>query len=187
MRETTNNRKTKLIFVALLALVIGHMSYVPVAFAIGISVTPSRASIIVAEKEDASIRLKVANPSKDVALFEVYPDALEQLISISPKSFTLESGAERFVEVSVRGEAVGKMVAEISVVARPLGDQTFQAGTGVKVPLAIEVVPTKNGLASAFGAVATSPWTGAAALSLLVGFAAYKVGGRRKEKEKLLG
>lgn len=151
------------------------------ASAIGISVTPSKASISVAQGDQAMIRIKVANPSKDVALFEVYPDALEQIITASPKSFTLESSAERFVEIAVRGETLGSMIADISIVARPLGDQTFQAGTGVKIPLAIEVVPAKSGLASAFGVLATSPWTGAVALSVLVGFAAYKLGGRKKE------
>ena len=47
-------------------------------------------------------RMRVANPSKDVALFDVYPDDLENIVSVSPSSFTLESNAEKEVLVKVK-------------------------------------------------------------------------------------
>ncbi len=167
--------------IAALAITIA-ISLVPLAAgAIGVSVTPAKAAITVAANETATIRLNVANPSKDVAIFEVYPDALEQLISVTPASFTLEAGAERFVEVSVRGEKEASMTADISVVARPLADNTFQQGTGIKVPVAITVTAQSIGVASVFDTLATSPWTGAVALAIIVGFAAYKLGGRKKK------
>jgi hypothetical protein len=45
--------------------------------------------------------LSITNPSQDVLLFEVYADEFKDLIEITPKSFTLESGAQKKVKVGL--------------------------------------------------------------------------------------
>ncbi len=181
MKSQIAKRKAPIAVGIFLATISCLLIAAPQALAIGIEVTPSKVTITAHPGEESTIRLSVTNPSKDVALFEVYPDALESMISASPKSFTLEAGAQRYVTVAISPEKEGQYTADLSVVARPLGDQTFQAGTGVKIPLTISV-ETTSGLANVFQTVTTSPWTGSAVIALLVGAGAYKLGGRKKKE-----
>jgi hypothetical protein len=45
--------------------------------------------------------LSITNPSQDVLLFEVYADEFKDLIEITPRSFTLESGGQKKVKVGL--------------------------------------------------------------------------------------
>ena len=115
--------------------------------AVGIAVTPGELIIETVIGEKTTSRLKVENPSSDVAVFEVYPDELESEISVSPASFTLESGEERYVTLIIQREKIGQIQTTVSVVAWPLANEAFGAGTGVKIPITIKVLSGSNNLA----------------------------------------
>lgn len=117
--------------------------------AAGISVSPAELSISNANSQSVA-KLNVKNPSREVLLFEVYPDALESLISITPSSFILESGADRnvFINAKKSGDREEKHETFISVVAKPLNSSVVQTGSGVKIPLLITMAQSEPLLAS---------------------------------------
>lgn len=109
------------------------------AGAAGIEVWPSKLNI---EAETGAVKkteITVKNPASDIQLFEIYPDDLVYLFSITPQSFTLESGAKRTVtiEISNTKNESGIKKTDISVVGKPLVDSRFRANSGVKIPITI--------------------------------------------------
>ena len=148
------------------------------AGAVGVAVNPAEVNMVAVVGEATTVRIKVTNPSSDVAVFEVYPDDFAAVIKVSPSSFTLESGAEKYVTIEVTIPQSGQLSTVLSVVARPLASNAFQAGSGVKVPLSIIAKEGSTGLASALATVGTSPWGGLVAILVLVGWGIY----RRRDK-----
>lgn len=148
------------------------------AGAVGVAVTPAEVTMTAVVDEPTAVRISISNPSTDVAVFEVYPDDFAHLIKANPSSFTLESGAEKFVEIKVTALQTGQFSTVLSVVARPLAANAFQAGSGVKIPLVIIAKEGGSGLASALATVGTSPWAGLVALGALVGWGLYKRRGK---------
>lgn len=120
-----------------------------------------------------TVRLLVTNPSSDVAVFEVYPDEFAAFVKANPSSFTLESKAEKMITIEVTAREAGQFSTLLSIVARPLASNAFQAGGGVKVPLLITAEVT-SGLATAISSVTTSPWTGIVAFIILLSWGGYK-------------
>ncbi len=80
----------------------------------------------------------VKNPTDEVLVFEVYPDTSESIISVTPSSFVLESGAEKQVFVKIRMKKSGILKTNISVSAKPLTGGEFSAGGGVKIPVTVK-------------------------------------------------
>jgi hypothetical protein len=144
------------------------------AGAVGVAVYPAEVTVTAPSDTQTTTRIKVSNPSSDVAVFEVYPDEFEPIIKINPSSFTLESSEERQVTVTISPREIGQLHTSLSVVGRPMASNVFQAGSGVKVPLAITVVQNTNGLASAMQTLGTSPWTGVVLGLLLIGLYGYR-------------
>ncbi len=116
------------------------------ANAIGISVRPSELRIQAQTGETASARIKVKNPSEEVALFEVYPEEFENKISASPAKFTLESGEEKDVVIKFKPSEDGIFSTSLAVVARPL-DNPGGIGSGAKIAFQAENKPRSIGLA----------------------------------------
>lgn len=110
------------------------------AQASGLLVSPEALSVNLKE-QSAETELVVSNPTANVQLFEVYPDAFEKNIKIYPASFTLESGERRTVKLTIAAfpqnpwQGKGILSANISVVAKPLTAVQVQVGAGVKIPL----------------------------------------------------
>lgn len=109
------------------------------AKAVALRVWPSEIEIktepgILVEKE-----LNVENVGRNVALFEVYPDNFSDWIDIRPESFSLESGESRKVVLRLNNKEKGIFSTMISVVAKPLSQRQFKAGSGIKVPLEIRI------------------------------------------------
>lgn len=125
--------------------------------ALGLSVTPAEMSISQTQN-DTTATMTVKNVSNDVALFEVYPDEFDQSISVSPASFTLQSGEVRTVTVHVHFDQSGIYTTNISVTARPLAETALAAAGGIKMPLTVSVNGTSLGtLASVFGTGTSVP------------------------------
>ncbi len=140
------------------------------AGAVGVSVAPAELKIQATSGNESVVRLKVANPSRDVTLFEVYPDDLENLVTVAPSSFTLESHEEKDVLVKVKADTEGQWLTTISVVGRLMADSKFQAGSGVKIPLTVTVASSEaSGLASAITLLGDGSWTGLLVIVGLLG------------------
>lgn len=93
--------------------------------AAGLSVSPGALEFKIVAGEKASQTLVVANPTADVLVFEVYPDEYEELINITPQSFTLESGARK--EVLVTADAHSPSFKKRKVLTgEPVEPQNFK-------------------------------------------------------------
>ena len=110
------------------------------ASAAGVEVTPARLEIQAETGKQMQEKITVSNPTVDVLLFDIYPDDFKDIISISPASFTLESGERKTVALSIAATKKERVITTyISVLAKPLADSRFSANTGVKIPLSISV------------------------------------------------
>ncbi|HBT81541.1 hypothetical protein A2757_00515 [Candidatus Giovannonibacteria bacterium RIFCSPHIGHO2_01_FULL_48_47] len=121
---------------------------VPEAGAVGLSVYPKELRVSAMVGETANYKLNVKNPSGEVSLFEVYPDDLGAIVKVSPSSFILESEESREVSVRVTARGEGVFKTNISVVATPVASASFNAGSGVKIPVEISVGLPNSWLAS---------------------------------------
>jgi hypothetical protein len=127
--------------------------------AVGVSVSPPRLEIISVAGRETNREIVVSNPSRDVAIFDIYPDDFVSEIRISPESFVLESGDQKKVAVAVTPKNVGRFETNISIVARALSDSAFNAASGVKIPLNVEVGRDSSRLALASSALPISART----------------------------
>lgn len=108
------------------------------ASAVGLAVRPPELNLVADMGGQTTVALTVENPSREVALIEIYTDELEKIVKVSPASFLLESGDKQRVEISVKPAEAGMFRTNISVVANPLSEIGFRASGGVKIPLVIQ-------------------------------------------------
>ena len=109
------------IFISTLTLLLTPVS----VLAAGLSVSPGALEFKIAAGEKASQTLVVANPTADVLVFEVYPDEYEELINVTPQSFTLESGARKEVLVTVDAHSSSFKKRKI-LTGEPVEPQNFK-------------------------------------------------------------
>ena len=138
----------------------------PSALAVGIVVDPSELSMSGTVGEEATVRLRVKNPGETLALFEAAPDTLGDMVRAFPSSFTLESGEERDIVVRVVPANPGVFKAVLSVSSHPLSGN-FQVGSGIKIPLMINVARSSKPLATILLSEPYLPWTLLAVVSAL--------------------
>lgn len=136
------------------------------ARAVGISVSPKELKISAHANQTVNYKLSVKNPSGEVAVFEVYPDDLGMIIKITPASFILESEQEKEVNVQVAPREEGILKTNISVVATSVASSSFNAGSGVKIPVEITVGESEPW----FAALISLPFSGARALGIVLLF-----------------
>ena len=116
---------------------------VPSVFAIGVSANPPHLEL----NGELSAEITVANPSRDVAVFNVYPDEFKEIIKVSPASFVLEGGDEKRVKVTISPLERGKFETTLSIVSEPLLKSSFNASSGLKIPLVFTVEKSQKSLA----------------------------------------
>ncbi|OGE81317.1 MAG: hypothetical protein A2826_02045 [Candidatus Doudnabacteria bacterium RIFCSPHIGHO2_01_FULL_43_23] len=110
------------------------------AHAAGVEISPSRLHVAGQLGDEMSAEIVVSNPTADILLFDVYPDDFADSISVSPKSFTLESGERKKIQLQITAQNEGRLLTtNISVLAKPLAESRFSANTGIKIPLTITV------------------------------------------------
>ena len=124
-------------FVIVVVIVMVIVSSPPKAGAVGLFVRPSELTVTSPVGEERTVCLTARNTSGDVALFEVYADDPAAPVAVEPTSFTLQSGEEREVTVTVRPREAGRLETAIALTAQPLAALGLRAGAGVKVPLHI--------------------------------------------------
>lgn len=130
----------KIIILALIVFLLAANS----VQAIAVKIQPSE--IEIETKPDILIQeeIIIENPDNNVALYEVYVDNFSDWIKIKPESFTLESGGLQKIILKIKNKETGIFSTMISVVARPLSERKFKAGSGVKIPLKIKI--SKSGV-----------------------------------------
>lgn len=113
--------------------------------AVGVSVKPSKLKIEALVNELTSVSFEVKNPSDIVSVYDVYLDDFSDWIKPAPSSFTLEAGESKKIRLQIKPQNEKIVGTIVSVVTRPLSDRKFQANSGIKVPLEINVItPIKS-------------------------------------------
>jgi len=125
-------------FYFLLALVSFSCIAAPV-FALGVGVKPKEINLDVAPGKKIETEILVMNVATEPAIYQVYPDALDDEIKISPNDFRLNPNESQIVKVKVEMKNTGKFATDISIVAHPVAAGGLSTGTGVKVPIMISV------------------------------------------------
>ncbi len=146
-----------------LITIAGLFLFASQAYAIGITALPSEFNVKTPRGAEAVARLTIQNPSREVAIFEVYPDDLDALIMPIPSRFTLESAESRTIEIKFMPKKEGVYTTNLSVLARPLTDPLLGIGSGLKIPITFTVSPSKN---NALAAISLSSPTGIVIASL---------------------
>lgn len=127
------------------AVVLGVLVFACPVFvmASGLSVTPSKLIIDTSNKKTETVLL-VKNISHDVSSFEIYPDDMEQMFTIYPKSFLLEGGQSREVTVKIHNTRMSLLQTHISIVSRPAEERSLSFGSGIKIPITIYINNTRT-------------------------------------------
>lgn len=105
--------------------------------AVGVGVKPDKIDISITAGKETQTEILVMNVASQPAIYEIYPDALEKNITISPNEFQLDPNATQIVKVTVKINTPGKFATNLSVVARPLAVGGLAAASGVKIPVTI--------------------------------------------------
>lgn len=118
------------------------------ASAIGVSATPATLSVKAESGKEGIARFIVSNPSKEVGLFEVYPEEFEESFILVPSRFVLEAGEKREIIVRARRREVGIIRTAIAIEAEQLGIPSLGVGGGIRLPFSLEVRVAHNSLAA---------------------------------------
>jgi len=107
--------------------------------AVGVGVEPVSLEIKVGATGTPRTTLKITNPSVEPGIFIVSADDLAPWFTFEPKEARLEAGEARVVTVIVHPRRSGRFATNLSVVGYPLDTRSFNAGSGLKVPVQLVV------------------------------------------------
>lgn len=105
--------------------------------AISVGVKPKELKLNIPIGREIKSEILVFNAGKELALYQVLPDAYNNKISVEPSDFRLEPGGNQIVKVIVKNWQPGKFATNISITARPIGAGGIPVVSGVKVPVII--------------------------------------------------
>jgi len=123
--------------VIIISVLLSSLLLINSAQAVGVGVKPKEIDLTVKIGKETVTEFLVMNVSDQPAIYQIYPDALEEEIKLGPSDFRLEPGASQIVKATVTINNPGRFSTNISVVARPLGATGLVAASGVKVPITI--------------------------------------------------
>ena len=121
-------------FILLIVFILMPVSSV---FAISVGVKPKELNLNIPLGRETKSEILVFNAGKELALYQVLPDAYNNKISVEPADFRLEPDGNQIVKVIVKTWQPGKFVTDISIIARPIGAGGIPVVSGVKVPIVI--------------------------------------------------
>jgi len=115
-----------------------------VVFGAGLQVKPEKLDFQLTKTSPAKQELLVVNPTADSQLFEIYPDDYREIFAIQPRSFVLESGAQKKVILTVSPDKLeeGILSANLSVTAVSLiesKNKEVNVGAGLKIPFTVQL------------------------------------------------
>lgn len=105
--------------------------------AVGIAVKPKEINLKVTLNKKTETEILIINVAKEPALYQVYPDALTEMIAVAPTDFKLEPNGNQIVTITIKAKKLGLFATNISAVARPLGAGGLPAAAGLKIPITI--------------------------------------------------
>ncbi|OGY45104.1 MAG: hypothetical protein A2729_05455 [Candidatus Buchananbacteria bacterium RIFCSPHIGHO2_01_FULL_39_14] len=109
------------------------------AEAVGVAVKPKEINLAVAAGEKAKTEFLVINSTGEPAIYQVILDGQNSAIKIQPSEFLLASGQSQIIKIAARFFWPKNYSGLISVIARPPGASGLITGSGVKLPIRIEV------------------------------------------------
>ena len=111
--------------------------------AVGIGVTPAGLEFELCANESISKTLQIINTGEKKAGYSLYSDDTIACLSIIPEKFQLGSKESMTVNITVTNPGLEGYLTKISVVAvNP--SAWVSIGTGIKIPVNISVIETKN-------------------------------------------
>lgn len=126
----------KKIYLVILLIICCLFFAVPV-LAVGIAVKPKEINLNVTVGRQTETEILVINISEEPAMYQVYPDALLEVITVTPADFRLEPNGNQIVNIIVKAKKPGRFATNISAIARPVGAGGLPTASGVKVPITI--------------------------------------------------
>jgi hypothetical protein len=105
--------------------------------AISVGVKPKELNLNIPIGREIEAEILVFNAGKELASYQVLPDAYNNKISVEPADFRLEPAGNQIVKVVVKTWQPGKFNTNLSIIARPVGASGIPVISGVKVPVII--------------------------------------------------
>lgn len=107
--------------------------------AVGIGIKPNEVKLEAGIGSVVESEILINNAGNEPAVFHVYPDDFKDNIKLSPNGFNLDPGSSKIVKITSNFYYPGIYETDISVVARSLNLNSFQASPGIKIPIEITI------------------------------------------------
>lgn len=124
---------------AIICLFLFSFFFYDSVFAIGIGANPSSLDLEMKLNEVKESEILVYNISRDPEIFQIFPDELNDWIKVEPDNFRLEAGETKKIKIIVSAKKEGRFAIDLSIVANPLDRQNFSIGSGLKIPLRLNI------------------------------------------------
>jgi hypothetical protein len=110
------------------------------AQAVGVAIDPAELDVIYHDK--TSVNLKINNISLEPISVNVQADDLQEYISIQPNEFVLLPQEIMVINLALdfTDQNSGIQKTNISVISKALDKQSFNAASGIKIPLTVAIV-----------------------------------------------
>jgi hypothetical protein len=107
--------------------------------AVGVSVSPSSLEVLYPDKQD--LELVIQNISLEPVSVYIYPDDYKKSIVASPDEIKLLPDEFGRISLSLdfSGEESGVKNTQISVVTKAIDKRSFNAASGLKIPISINI------------------------------------------------
>ena len=123
-----------------LKLTIFSLLFIPLASrAVGVSVEPAELDILYPSQKDYGFT--ITNISSEPIVVSVYPDAFQDNITIYPNEVQLmpEQVTKVIVLADFADQPAGVKSTYVSVVSKAMDKRSFNAASGIKLPLSINI------------------------------------------------
>jgi len=107
--------------------------------ALGVGANPSFLDLELEVSQPKEAEILIYNISREPGFFQIFPDELNGWIKIKPDNFRLEAGENKKVKIIVLAKEEGKRATNLSVLAKPLDQQSFSVSPGLKIPLRLNI------------------------------------------------
>ncbi|OIP80571.1 MAG: hypothetical protein COT39_00090 [Parcubacteria group bacterium CG08_land_8_20_14_0_20_48_21] len=108
-------------------------------FAIGVGVTPSALEVSGRKGGAAEALLMVTNTAQEAGMYRISADDYAAWMVFAPDEIRLEAGESQKIRIRLLPQQEGIFGTTISVVGYALDKKSFNAGSGIKVPLRFTV------------------------------------------------
>lgn len=112
--------------------------------ALGISVSPGDMKVEVVNGKEYQEKITVQNISGAKSEYQISTDDFVSWFWFSEPVFVLDAGETKQVDVRITPDLVGEYHTNISVVSFYVDKQTFNAGSGVKIVVTLNVLPPRT-------------------------------------------